>query len=210
MDEVDRAFRDGLRDAVEHKPALGPVDLDQVIAKGEAQVSPAWSHRSLTRVLAVAAGLVIVVSLGFGAWNLFGRSAVTGVPVGTPQTVTDSPATVRPGTSGPVTPTTYPAEGSVQVRLRNDSTVAFDKVVVNFSGGPARNYGALAPGASSGYLQPPDLAYQYAFVGVTIGDQTFRLQPIDFVGESELAPGRYTYALSVSGDDLRLEFEVDD
>jgi heat shock protein HslJ len=47
-------------------------------------------------------------------------------------------------------------------------------------------------------------AYSYAYVKVTAGGDEFVLQPIDYVGESLLAPGEYTYVLDVAEQQLLL------
>ena len=58
-------------------------------------------------------------------------------------------------------------------------------------------------------------AYEYAYVEIKLGDEVAVLQPIDYIGEALLPPGRYTYrftlnAKSRSRDDrVQLEFVVD-
>lgn len=100
-----------------------------------------------------------------------------------------------------------PGPGSdVSVRIRNDSARAFDAVEVTFGEGQVVEYGAVPPGGVTEYL-PAEHAYRYASITVASGGREFRWMPADYVGESELSPGSYTYALSIVGDDLELVLE---
>lgn len=324
MDEAERAFRHGFRELVNHGPALGPVDLAEVLARGGSAHSR--SRGSLRRLAAVAAVLVLVVGVGAAAWSWLGRTAtMPAVPAGAPSTAelglvgprwlatrigdqrviangqgevpflvfaadgsvtggdpcngvrgtyrldgrrlliperattdmacgeddvvaqqsrfmdavfatrearrsgetlelldasgavvasfvaesTSPTPTSRPSSSS-ATPTNpqsdSPVSNAVQVRIRNDSAVTFDRVDLWLD-----RVSGLAPGASSDYLTPPGPAYRYAKVVVTISGREIVLQPVDFVGETPLEPGRYTYALSVTDEgDLALEFETDE
>ena len=98
---------------------------------------------------------------------------------------------------------------AVQVRVANRSTYDFEKVTVTFPEG-AREYGRVAKGAAAGY-QEVKKAYGYAPVEVTIQGGSWRFQPQDYLGEKPLAPGRYTYALSLdeSAHSVRLELVKD-
>jgi len=98
---------------------------------------------------------------------------------------------------------------AVRVRIANRSAYDFEKVTITFPDG-VREYGRVAKGAASGYQEVKN-AYGYAPVEVTIQGGSLRLQPQDYLGEKPLAPGRYTYALSVdeSGRSLRLELVKD-
>lgn len=54
---------------------------------------------------------------------------------------------------------------------------------------------ALQPTQATPYKEVGK-AYRIAGAQVTTGQDTARLQPIDFVGERPLSPGRLTYVLS--------------
>lgn len=43
-----------------------------------------------------------------------------------------------------------------------------------------------------------DFAYRYAFVEFEIDGETFTLQPIDYVGETPLENGKYSYKINVN------------
>lgn len=68
-----------------------------------------------------------------------------------------------------------------------------------FVSGPENDheYGSLKAGKNSDY-KVYEKAYRYAFCTFKIGDVPFTIQPIDFVGESLLKPGKYTYRLMIS------------
>ncbi len=99
------------------------------------------------------------------------------------------------------------AASGVEVRVANRSDRDFDTVDVTF-GSQKVSCGPVAKGASSEYREAKEEAYRYALVVVTAGGETFRFQPIDFVGETPLAPGRYTYALSIDPNDRQLTIEL--
>jgi hypothetical protein len=107
-----------------------------------------------------------------------------------------------PGDSG----TDTGAQGGVQIRVANRSDRDFDRVEATFD--PERvEYGAVAKGATSEYRTVKQ-AYRYALVEVTAGGQTFRFHPIDFVGETPLEPGRYTYALNIEPSDNTVTIDL--
>ena len=86
--------------------------------------------------------------------------------------------------------------GPVNIRLSNVSDFDFENIVVNpYS--EQENYGELASGEISGYREF-NKAYSYAFVELTIDGETYTIQPIDYVGETPLAQGNYTYQLDVT------------
>ena len=86
----------------------------------------------------------------------------------------------------------------VEVRVSNLSAVTFDSVTVTFPSETHR-YGRVDAGASSGYAQVAQ-AYRYARIEVWAAGASYVLQPIDYVGERPLAPGRHSYGLTLEGD----------
>lgn len=87
-------------------------------------------------------------------------------------------------------------DGGVQIRVVNNSPFAFDEVEVNFSS-QNESYGSLSVGGATGY-RSVRLAYRYAYVRVRSGNKTVVQQPIDYVGETPLAPGRYSYVIELT------------
>ena len=95
---------------------------------------------------------------------------------------------------------------SVQIRLRNTSDITYDEVVV---GDESQVYENLDPDSFSEYKEY-ETAYRYAYIQITSGEETYVLQPIDFVGEEELPIGLYTYELSLTEEgEVLLEFRID-
>ena len=96
--------------------------------------------------------------------------------------------------------------GPVRIRIKNNSTITFDTVQV----GAVKNvYSDIEPGQFSSYLTY-ETAYTYNYIEIVSGDEVFVLQPIDFVGETPLEMGFYTYELDVTETgNVSLNFVVD-
>jgi hypothetical protein len=92
---------------------------------------------------------------------------------------------------------------TVLLRVQNATSVHFTEVHIQFLGSP-ETYRTVQAGAFSDY-RPFDTAYRYGLVEVTTVDTTYRLQPIDYVGETPLGAGRYTFRLSLSNEQMGLE-----
>jgi hypothetical protein len=96
----------------------------------------------------------------------------------------------------------------VEVRFRNATALTLSDISLQWPGGSMQS-SQLAPGGVSPYEQH-DGAYSYGALSVTANGTVRRIQPIDYVGEQPLPPGRYTYVISSStyspdGIDLQLE-----
>jgi hypothetical protein len=87
-----------------------------------------------------------------------------------------------------------PPDG-VYLRLRNASGVSFDNIVVHF--GLPIDFGALPARAESRYLRA-DGIYSYSAIQATSGELRFIVQPTDYVGETPLRSGYYTYGLTIA------------
>lgn len=85
----------------------------------------------------------------------------------------------------------------VRIRIHNTGVVDFESVVVDFPT-ETEDYGPVAAGDVTGY-RSVDKAYRYARIEVVVAGRTLVLQPIDYVGETPLEPGRYTYRLEADG-----------
>ncbi len=86
--------------------------------------------------------------------------------------------------------------GDIEVRVANLSTFPFASVDVVFPEDSV-DYGAVPAHGISEYRRVVK-AYSYALIIVQVGGEERRIQPIDYVGEPELRPGRYTYRLNVT------------
>ena len=94
----------------------------------------------------------------------------------------------------------------VNIRIKNESSVTFDTVQV---GSDEMIHENIGPEEYSGYLEY-ETAYSYAYINITVGEENYVFQPIDFVGETPLENGFYTYGLSISEEgDVILNFVVD-
>ena len=100
-----------------------------------------------------------------------------------------------------------PPSTTVQVRVRNDSDVDFEKVMVTFGKGRV-DYGPIAAGRVSDYRRA-GVAYNYAAIRATVGGNVLAGDIFDYTGETPLPPGRYTYVLTAGSGSLDLRFEAD-
>ncbi|MDH3457865.1 MAG: hypothetical protein OER90_13585 [Gemmatimonadota bacterium] len=83
----------------------------------------------------------------------------------------------------------------VLVRLVNASIVTMTRATLYTSEGPV-SFQDLEAGAASPFISV-SVAYRFATTEVVAATDTFRLQVIDFVGETPLEPGLYSYVLDV-------------
>ncbi|MBU2902924.1 hypothetical protein [Maribacter dokdonensis] len=82
----------------------------------------------------------------------------------------------------------------VNIRLFNESSFNFENIKV--SGVDFEN---LNSGEYSDYKEF-ELAYRYAYTELTADEDPYRLQPYDFVGETPLTSGNYTYNLNLDNN----------
>jgi hypothetical protein len=75
------------------------------------------------------------------------------------------------------------------VRIKNQTGLILHNVIIN-----GKAYGDLPMGATSGYQQMP-YAYRYAEVELLAVGEKVQQQVIDYVGETPLGEGRFTYVL---------------
>lgn len=105
-------------------------------------------------------------------------------------------------------PAPFGPSGDVHVRIANESPFTFASVDVVFPEDSV-DYGVVGAHRASEYRRVAK-AYSYALIIVQVGGEELRLQPIDYVGESLLSPGSYTYALNVTIEgQLTFEFRRD-
>jgi len=89
----------------------------------------------------------------------------------------------------------FSSEGDTNVRLRNASS--FELTAVTFRPGQAElKFARIAPGAATGYV-PVASAYRYGYLDALVDGERRVLQPIDYVGESVIGAGRFTYVITV-------------
>jgi len=84
------------------------------------------------------------------------------------------------------------------IRVRNASDTDFKDVVVG-----NKKYGDIERGGTTEY-QHWEIAYRYSFVSLTADSKPLKIQPIDFVGESVLGEGKFTYVLTIEKGQLEI------
>ena len=94
----------------------------------------------------------------------------------------------------------------INIRVRNISELAFDRVQV---GDADKIHENVSPDSFTDYLQYEE-AYRTSYIEIQSGTETFVLQPIDFVDETPLPKGLYTYELNITVEgEVTLNFRVD-
>ncbi len=79
------------------------------------------------------------------------------------------------------------------IRLENTSAVELTNVT--FSSGLAMlTPDRIGPGERTEYVEVPS-SYRYGFLRVTANGVQLTMQPIDYVGEEEIGPGRFTFRI---------------
>ncbi|MBN7811940.1 hypothetical protein J0A68_13385 [Algoriphagus sp. H41] len=88
----------------------------------------------------------------------------------------------------------------VFIRVHNNSDVSFESVTVQ-SGNQERTFGEVLSRSQSEYRQF-DYAFRYGSVWLRAGGRDFSLIPDDYVGETPLRDGYYTYRVGLSSANL--------
>tara|TARA_B110000285_G_C14559936_1_gene353017 strand:- start:55 stop:438 length:384 start_codon:yes stop_codon:yes gene_type:complete len=84
----------------------------------------------------------------------------------------------------------------LNIRLSNISEYDFENIVVNTTTGDT-DFENIGPQEMTSY-KTFETAYRYAFVELEIDGETYTLQPIDYVGETPLENGNYTYQIDAN------------
>ena len=80
------------------------------------------------------------------------------------------------------------------VRITNAGTKDYCNIKVA-AGGKRVNYGSLKRGQSTCYIAFDEI-YDYAYIELSINGAKYVLQPIDYVGETPLEAGYFTYSIT--------------
>lgn len=86
-------------------------------------------------------------------------------------------------------------EISVNIRLANTSSYTFKNITVDTNGGK-QTFSEIKSGEVTEY-RPFSKAYRYAYIELEVEGRKAQLIPIDYVGETTLPNGKYTYQLNV-------------
>src|SRR5262245_36608806 len=92
---------------------------------------------------------------------------------------------------------------ATEIRVRNDSKVDFKMVVVG-----QKEYGDIKSGATTDY-QTWNTAYRYAYVSLLADAKPMKIEPIDYVGETPLGDGYFTYVLTIKNGRFEIRAEKD-
>ena len=95
---------------------------------------------------------------------------------------------------------------AINLRIKNESALFFDEVQV---GEALEKHLNVAADEFSPYFEY-ETAYRYGYIEIKSGEETYVLQPIDYVGETPLTPGFYTYELDITPEgEVLLNFRID-
>lgn len=94
---------------------------------------------------------------------------------------------------------------AVMLRVKNTGTIDFVNVTLAFSGEEVQ-FGALAAGQTSNY-RSFDTAYKYGFIEIQTTGKVYHLVPTDYVGETPLKKGYYTYNVKIENNSISFEFD---
>jgi hypothetical protein len=92
---------------------------------------------------------------------------------------------------------------ATEMRVRNDSKVDFKNVVVG-----GKKYGDIKQGATTDY-QTWKTAYRYSSVSLLADSKPLKIQPEDYVGETPLGGGHFTFVLTIKDGKLDIRAEED-
>ena len=90
----------------------------------------------------------------------------------------------------------FTPEGPTDIRIKNLTTLTFEQLTVNTSGG-THEYESLAGGEYSDYKRF-DKAYPYAEVTATIGGVIYSTGPQNYNYQVVLGEGKFTYEVYIS------------
>lgn len=100
--------------------------------------------------------------------------------------------------------------GRANLRIENLSTYDYQDVYIN-SNGVEHNFGDVAAGRKTSFTDFERI-YMKAEVRLLINGDTFRFDPIDYVGQVNLLDGKFIYQIDVVDFDnkvLSLQFDND-
>lgn len=96
----------------------------------------------------------------------------------------------------------------VEIRVKNASSYTIENLRIATGGGDF-TYETLIPGQVSDY-KLYDFSYNYFFVSFSIDTNSFVQQPIDYVGESRIKNGKYTYNIAIETFEERPDYFIGD
>lgn len=82
------------------------------------------------------------------------------------------------------------------IRIKNGSHYDFCNINIVGPDGSLVHYGALRAGKTTCYYAYKE-AYSYTYINLTVDGEQYVLQPIDYIGETPLGIGKFTYLLDI-------------
>ena len=106
-----------------------------------------------------------------------------------------------------------PDPEGILIRVENASSADFKDIRIS-SGSTPVEFGNISAGARSDYKEF-ESAYRYGFVSLLANGKELRIQPFDYVGETPLSKGYYTYKLDIDNSNpdnptLQMELATED
>ncbi len=87
---------------------------------------------------------------------------------------------------------------NVNIRISNISDLNFENIKVGTSSVKFIDYGDLETNALSDFKNF-EKAYRIAFVDLIADGKPYSITPVDYIGETPLSDGNYTYVLDLAG-----------
>ena len=94
-------------------------------------------------------------------------------------------------------------KNGLKIRLSNSSQFDYKNIVVDTSTGNVK-FEDINAGQSTEY-KVFERAYRYAFIELVIDGEVYTLQPFDYIGETPLKNGNYTYQINASDSQSQYE-----
>ena len=88
-------------------------------------------------------------------------------------------------------------EDELLIRVINVSEYNYENVIIN-----SENFGDINADERSDYIAF-EMAYRYSYIDLEINGEGFTQIPIDYVGETPLSNGKYSYLIDVGNFDER-------
>ena len=100
----------------------------------------------------------------------------------------------------------FGSDGPTRIRVRNASS--FELTAVTFQPGSERvEYARIAPNATTDYTSVKN-AYSYGYFDALVAGARRTIQPIDYVGESYVGEGKFTYQITVDAQTKNLSMQL--
>lgn len=170
-------------------------------------------YRVLNEKGNVVAEVGTEIAMGGGTVDSIGR--MEGIEGGADQLCCDGPYWIVGDMGDPGLASERPNPKGTMLALQNKGDIDFDSVrigVQNSADGQGGqtiiDVGPIKAGETTQYFDLP-LLYRYSYIRIIARGTEHLFQPIDYVGEEAMVTGRYTYGLTLNGEQVEIEFIKD-